>query len=131
MKTPLADICGVEADHAGAILLSMANPPCASVPLEQQPLPADTTLVAGVIDTTTNQHETPTRSLTARPDAESLDDLRCLMAGTDCGFETSAGFSAVIDDIVWQKLAAMVEGRARAVAVIWRRLSRLRGRPGG
>ena len=41
------------------------------------------------------------------------------MAGTDCGFETSAGFSTVIDDIAWQKLAAMVEGARRASRVLF------------
>jgi len=32
------------------------------------------------------------------------------MAGTDCGFDTSAGSNRVDKDIVWMKLAAMREG---------------------
>ena len=36
--------------------------------------------------------------------------LFCEMAGTDCGFDTSAGMGRVAEDVVWSKLAAMVEG---------------------
>jgi 5-methyltetrahydropteroyltriglutamate--homocysteine methyltransferase len=83
-------------------------------------LPADTTLVAGVIDTTTNYIEHPdTVADRLVRIAESLDDPRRLMAGTDCGFETSAGFGSVIDEIVWQKLASMVEGARRASHVLF------------
>jgi 5-methyltetrahydropteroyltriglutamate--homocysteine methyltransferase len=120
---PLADIwAALKRIDAGAILLSMANPRHAHEYhlFEQQPLPADTTLVAGVIDTTTNYIEHPdTVADRLVRIAESLDDPRRLMAGTDCGFETSAGFTSVIDDIVWQKLAAMVEGAHRASRLLF------------
>ena len=33
-----------------------------------------------------------------------------VLAGTDCGFDTSAGRGRVAEDIVWAKLAAMAEG---------------------
>ncbi|MEY2730145.1 MAG: hypothetical protein RL584_1271, partial [Pseudomonadota bacterium] len=39
-----------------------------------------------------------------------------VMAGTDCGFGTFAGFGAVDPDIVYSKFAAMVEGAAMASA---------------
>ena len=32
------------------------------------------------------------------------------MAGTDCGFDTSAGMGRVTEDVVRAKLAAMAEG---------------------
>jgi 5-methyltetrahydropteroyltriglutamate--homocysteine methyltransferase len=32
------------------------------------------------------------------------------MAGTDCGFETSAGLGEVAEEIVWEKLRAMRAG---------------------
>ena len=35
---------------------------------------------------------------------------RRVLAGTDCGFDTSAGRGRVADDVVWAKLAAMAEG---------------------
>jgi 5-methyltetrahydropteroyltriglutamate--homocysteine methyltransferase len=37
-----------------------------------------------------------------------------VMAGTDCGFGTFAGFGAVDPDIVYAKFAAMAEGAALA-----------------
>ena len=33
-----------------------------------------------------------------------------VMAGTDCGFDTSAGMGRVAEDVMWSKLGAMVEG---------------------
>jgi 5-methyltetrahydropteroyltriglutamate--homocysteine methyltransferase len=33
-----------------------------------------------------------------------------VLAGTDCGFDTSAGRGRVAEDVVWAKLAAMAEG---------------------
>jgi len=33
-----------------------------------------------------------------------------VIAGTDCGFSTFAGFGTVDPDIVWLKLAALREG---------------------
>jgi 5-methyltetrahydropteroyltriglutamate--homocysteine methyltransferase len=32
------------------------------------------------------------------------------MAGTDCGFDTSAGSGRVASDVVWAKLASLREG---------------------
>ena len=120
---PLADIwSALKRIDAGAILLSMANPRHAHEYhlFERQRLPSDMTLVAGVIDTTTNYIEHPdTVADRLIRIAESLDDPRRLMAGTDCGFETSAGFSTVIDDIAWQKLATMVEGARRASRMLF------------
>ncbi|HTO56911.1 MAG TPA: cobalamin-independent methionine synthase II family protein [Pseudomonadales bacterium] len=120
---PLADIWdALKQIDCGELLLSMANPRHAHEHhlFETQALPKDTTLVAGVIDTTTNYIEHPdTVADRLVQIAESLDDPRRLMAGTDCGFETSAGYSSVIDDIVWQKLAAMVEGARRASRVLF------------
>jgi 5-methyltetrahydropteroyltriglutamate--homocysteine methyltransferase len=37
-------------------------------------------------------------------------DPRRVVAGTDCGFDTSAERGRVAEDVVWAKLAAMVEG---------------------
>ena len=120
---PLADIWdALKQIDCGELLLSMANPRHAHEHhlFETQHLPKDTTLVAGVIDTTTNYIEHPdTVADRLLQIAESLDDPRRLMAGTDCGFETSAGYSSVIDDIVWQKLAAMVEGARRASRLLF------------
>ncbi|MCX7064807.1 MAG: cobalamin-independent methionine synthase II family protein [Proteobacteria bacterium] len=120
---PLADIWGaIGRIEAGQILLSMANPRHAHEYhlLETQGLPPDTTLVAGVIDTTTNYIEHPdTVADRLVHIARSLDDPRRLMAGTDCGFETAAGFASVVDEIAWQKLASLVEGARRASRLLF------------
>ena len=39
-----------------------------------------------------------------------IGDPRRVMAGTDCGFETSAGLGEVAEEIVWEKLRAMRAG---------------------
>ena len=107
---------------AGYLLLSMANPRHAHEYrlLSRRPLPRDTKLVAGVIDTTTNYIEHPdTVADRLRLIADALGDPERLLAGTDCGFETAAGFGAVVDEIVWQKLTALVEGARRASATLF------------
>ena len=37
-----------------------------------------------------------------------------VIAGTDCGFDTSAGMGKVAEDVVWAKLKALSEGAALA-----------------
>jgi 5-methyltetrahydropteroyltriglutamate--homocysteine methyltransferase len=124
---PLSDIYGALCEiRAGALLLSMANPRHAHEyrVVADMGLPEGTTLVAGVIDTTTNYIEHPDvvadRLVSI---ADALGASERLMAGTDCGFETSAGFSSVVDEIAWQKLAALVEGARRAEARLFGRRS--------
>ena len=68
--------------------------------------------MAGVIDTKTNYVEHPevvADRLRLAVDAVGGDPTR-VMAGTDCGFDTSAGSNRVDKDIVWLKLAAMRDG---------------------
>ena len=42
-----------------------------------------------------------------------------VIAGSDCGFATFAGFGAVDEDIVWAKLASLSEGAAMATSTLW------------
>ncbi|MFC7539300.1 hypothetical protein ACFQU2_07290 [Siccirubricoccus deserti] len=44
--------------------------------------------------------------------AEVLGDPRRVLAGTDCGFDTSAGRGRVAPDVVWAKLRSLAEGHA-------------------
>jgi 5-methyltetrahydropteroyltriglutamate--homocysteine methyltransferase len=71
----------------------------------------DLMLVAGVIDTTTNYVEHP-EVVAERIErvAGALGDASRVIAGTDCGFDTSAGMGKVAEDVVWAKLAARAEG---------------------
>jgi len=41
-----------------------------------------------------------------------------LMAGTDCGFSTFAGFGKIDEEICFYKLKALVEGAAMASKII-------------
>jgi len=52
--------------------------------------------------------------------AEAVGDPTRVIACTDCGFETAAGFAAVDEEIVWDKLAALAEGAALASQMLYR-----------
>jgi 5-methyltetrahydropteroyltriglutamate--homocysteine methyltransferase len=78
---------------------------------EKTPLADDQVLVAGVIDTLTNVVEHP-EVIADRLErvAAAVGDPRRVLAGTDCGLETSAGNSRVAEDVAWGKLVALSEG---------------------
>lgn len=75
-------------------------------------IPDDKILVPGVLDTTTNFVEHP--ELVAQRLQRFVDIVGAerVIAGSDCGFGTFAGFGAVDPDIAYAKLAAMAEGAA-------------------
>jgi 5-methyltetrahydropteroyltriglutamate--homocysteine methyltransferase len=97
----------------GALVLSMANPRHAHEHrvLARNPPPRDWRVIAGVIDTTTNYVEHP-EVVAERIEraATALGDPRRVLAGTDCGFATSAGFGDVADELVWEKLRSLRAG---------------------
>jgi 5-methyltetrahydropteroyltriglutamate--homocysteine methyltransferase len=103
--------------HAGAIMLSMANPRHAHEYhlFEEAGLLGNRLLIPGVIDTTTNYVEHPL-VVADRIEriAHAIGDPRRIMAGTDCGFETAAGSKMVVEEVVWAKLRALAEGAAIA-----------------
>jgi 5-methyltetrahydropteroyltriglutamate--homocysteine methyltransferase len=103
--------------RVGALMLSMANPRHAHEYRLLTPanLPDDIMVIAGVIDTTTNYVEHP-QVVADRivQVAETLGDPTRIIAGTDCGFDTAAGFRDVAEDVVWAKLEALAEGAALA-----------------
>jgi len=74
----------------------------------------DKVLIPGVIDSTTNFIEHP--RLVAERISRFVDIVgpERIIAGTDCGFSTFAGFGAVDEDIVYAKLASLSEGAALA-----------------
>jgi 5-methyltetrahydropteroyltriglutamate--homocysteine methyltransferase len=77
-------------------------------------IPEDKVLVPGVIDSTTNFVEHP--DLVAERIRRFVDIVGPdrVIAGSDCGFGTFAGFGAVDPAIAYAKLAALAEGAARA-----------------
>ena len=112
---PLEDILDLlYAANVGALVMEMANPRHAHEHrvYHDRPLPEGTLLVAGVIDTKTNYVEHP-RLVADRLHqavAAAGGDPTRVLAGTDCGFDTSAGSNRVDAGIVRLKLRAMREG---------------------
>lgn len=82
-------------------------------------IPDDKILIPGVLATTTNYIEHP---LLVAERIERYADIvgrERVIAGTDCGFGTFAGFGPVEPDIAYLKLAAMVEGARIASKRLW------------
>ena len=108
---PFADIQPLLYEaNVGALVVSMANARHAHEYhcFETRPLPESMVLVAGVIDTTSNYVEHPEvvaeRLLRI---ANAVGDPHRVIAGTDCGFDTSAGIGDVAPSVVWEKLRAL------------------------
>jgi 5-methyltetrahydropteroyltriglutamate--homocysteine methyltransferase len=99
--------------RVGALVVSMANARHAHEfrCFERRPLPDGMALVAGVIDTTSNYVEHP-EVVADRLErvAAAVGDPHRVIAGTDCGFDTSAGIGDVAPSLVWEKLQAMRTG---------------------
>ena len=112
---PLEDILDLLYEaNVGALVMEMANPRHAHEHrvYHDRPLPDGMLLMAGVIDTKTNYVEHP-RLIADRLHqavAAAGGDPTRVLAGTDCGFDTSAGSNRVDAGIVWLKLQAMREG---------------------
>ena len=75
-------------------------------------IPDTKVLIPGVVDTTTNFIEHP--KLVAQRVQRFIDIIGAdrVIAGSDCGFGTFAGFGAVDPDIAYAKLKAMSDGVA-------------------
>jgi 5-methyltetrahydropteroyltriglutamate--homocysteine methyltransferase len=73
-------------------------------------IPDDKVLVPGVVDTTTNFVEHP--ELVAERITRFVDIVGAdrVIAGSDCGFGTFAGFGAVDPDIAYAKLKSLSDG---------------------
>ncbi len=108
--------------QVGALVISMANARHAHEVrcFERRPLPDRMCLVAGVIDTTSNYVEHPevvadrlTRVV------ETIGDPTRVIAGTDCGFDTTAGIGDVAPSLVWEKLRALRAGADLASARVF------------
>ncbi|MDB5506427.1 MAG: enterotoxin [Devosia sp.] len=95
-----------------ALLFEGANPRHAHEWVDWQAvdLPDDYVLIPGVIDSTTNFVEHPELIAERLAKYIGIVGAERVIAGTDCGFSTFAGFGAVDSDIVWAKLRALAEG---------------------
>jgi 5-methyltetrahydropteroyltriglutamate--homocysteine methyltransferase len=121
---PLRDIVDlVLRVRAGAYSIEAANPRHAHEwrVWEEVKLPPGKVLIPGVIDSTTNFVEHPEAVAQRIEQYARVVGRENVIAGTDCGFGTSAGRSWVHPEIVWPKLRALAEGARLASARLWGR----------
>ncbi|MCS6924483.1 MAG: cobalamin-independent methionine synthase II family protein [Candidatus Binatia bacterium] len=106
----------------GALSLEMANPRHQHEYrlFKTYPLPDAMVLIPGVIDSTVNYVEHP-EVVADRicQVVEAVGDRSRVIAGTDCGFGTFAGWEMVAEDVVWAKLRACSEGARLATQRLW------------
>lgn len=106
-----------------ALLIEGANPRHEHewAVFRDQPLPDDKVLIPGVISSTTNYIEHPL--LVAERICRYADVIgrERVMAGTDCGFGTFAGFGPVDPDVAYLKLRSLADGAAIASERLWGR----------
>ncbi|PTX56459.1 5-methyltetrahydropteroyltriglutamate--homocysteine methyltransferase [Litoreibacter ponti] len=79
-------------------------------------IPEDKILIPGVVDTTTNFVEHPEVVAQRLDHFTPIVGQQRVIAGSDCGFGTFAGFGAVDPEIAYAKLGAMVQGAKIASA---------------
>jgi len=84
-------------------------------------LPEGKVLVPGVIDSTTNFVEHPELVAQRIVRFAEIAGRENVIAGTDCGFGTFAGYYAVQPRVTWLKLAALAEGAEIASHYLWKR----------
>jgi 5-methyltetrahydropteroyltriglutamate--homocysteine methyltransferase len=108
--------------RVGGLVVSMANARHAHEVdcFASQPLPEGWILVAGVIDTTSNyvEHREVVADRLVRVSA-AVGDPRRVIAGTDCGFDTSAGIGDIAPSVAWAKLRAMRAGADLATSRLY------------
>jgi 5-methyltetrahydropteroyltriglutamate--homocysteine methyltransferase len=106
----------------GALVLPFANPRHAHEASRLEgSLGDDQLIVAGVIDPLTSFVEHP-EVVADRIErvVRAVGDKRRVLAGTDCGFDTSAGMGRVAEDVVWAKLRALRDGARLASERLFR-----------
>lgn len=120
---PLEDILPILYQaKVGALSLEMANPRHQHEykVLKKHRLPDAMILIPGVIDSTTNYIE-PAEVVADRvcQVVEAIGDRSRVIAGSDCGFGTFAGWEMVAEGVVWAKLKACSEGARIATQRLW------------
>jgi 5-methyltetrahydropteroyltriglutamate--homocysteine methyltransferase len=86
---------------------------------EKFKLPAGKALIPGVIDTLTNIVEHPRLVAQRIERFANIVGRENVVAGTDCGFGTFVGYSAVDPKVAWLKLKALSEGAKIASERLW------------
>jgi 5-methyltetrahydropteroyltriglutamate--homocysteine methyltransferase len=119
---PLADFVDLVLNtRPGAISFEGANPRHEHewAVWEDVKLPDGKVIIPGVLDSTTNFIEHPELVAQRLVRYAGVVGKTNVIAGTDCGFATIAGYHTVDPRITWAKLAAMSEGARFASARLW------------
>jgi len=108
--------------RAQGLLFEAANPRHAHewAVFKDVKVPEDKVLIPGVLSTTTNYIEHPELVAERLERFAGVVGRDRVMAGTDCGFGTFAGFGPVEPDIAYLKLRSLVEGAQLASRRLWR-----------
>ena len=119
---PMAQVLPIAlAAKPQALLFEAANPRHAHewATFAESDLPDDKILVPGVIDTTTHFVEHPELVAQRIERFVEIVGRERVMAGTDCGFSTFAGYAGIDPEIAYVKLASLVEGARLASDRLW------------
>jgi len=119
---PLADLLPIAARlNVGALLIEGANPRHSHEwkVFKEVKIPDDLIIIPGVLSTTSNYIEHPEVVADRICNYASVIGRERVIAGTDCGFGTFAGFGPVEPEISYMKLASMVEGARIASDRLW------------
>ncbi len=106
-----------------ALLFEAANPRHAHEwkVFEEVPIPEDKILIPGVITSTTNYVDHPELIAERLVRFAGIVGRERVIAGSDCGFSTFAGFGPVDPDVAYMKFRAMAEGAQIASRKLWSR----------
>ena len=106
-----------------ALLFEAANPRHAHEwkVFEEVPIPDDKILIPGVITSTTNYVDHPELIAERLVRFAKIVGKERVIAGSDCGFSTFAGFGPVDPDVAYMKLRSMAEGAQIASRKLWGR----------
>jgi 5-methyltetrahydropteroyltriglutamate--homocysteine methyltransferase len=105
-----------------ALVVEAANPRHAhewTVWKDEVKLPDDKILIPGVLDTSTNYVEHPELIAERLCRFAGIVGRERVIAGSDCGFGTFAGYGKLDPDISFKKLKAMADGAAIASKLLW------------
>jgi len=119
---PLKDIIDLLLNIQGnALSIEAANPRHEHEwnVFEQVHLPEGKILIPGLIDSCTNYIEHPVVVAQRLVRFARVVGRENVIAGTDCGFDTFAGASAVAPSVAWAKLQSLAEGARLASQELW------------
>ena len=105
-----------------AILFEASNPRHAHewTDWRDAKIPDDKVLVPGVLDSTNNFVEHPELVAQRIETFAAIVGRERVLAGSDCGFGTFAGYGKMDSDIIFRKLESLTEGAAIASKRLWR-----------